>query len=86
MEKKTKLSLPGGKQVEGIEMDFTAKKEEWNEYELSEGSTVRIKLVITNIVKTNDYDNEGNPIYMVKSTNVVSVSVPQHLKKSLAVS
>lgn len=71
-----------GKLVDAIELDFQTKKEEWNEYEVADGTTIRVKLVTSNIVRVqNRYDNEGNPIYLVKSSNVVGVSVPERLKK-----
>ena len=81
MEKKVQAKLEG-KVVDAIELDFKTKKEEWNEYEVIDGTTIRVKLVTSNIVRVqNRYDDEGNPIYLVKSTNVVGVSVPDNLKK-----
>jgi hypothetical protein len=80
MDKKVKVTHQG-KQVEGVELEFKTKKEEWSEYEISDGSTIRLKLVVLNIVKLNDFDPDGNPVYMAKSTNVISVSAPEHLKK-----
>lgn len=81
MEKKVQANFEG-KLVDAIELDFKTKKEEWNEYEVTDGTTIRVKLVTSNIVRVqNRYDNEGNPIYLVKSSNVVGVSVPERLKK-----
>ena len=81
MEKKVKAKFED-KLVDAIELDFKTKKEDWNEYEVSDGTTIRLKLVAANIVRVQDrYDNDGNPIYLVKSSNVIGVSVPEHLKK-----
>jgi len=76
-----------GLTVDGIEVDFKALREEWNEYEASDGSTVRLKVIVTNIVRLKDkFDSVGNPIYVVKSSNVLSTSVSEKSKKGTTVS
>ena len=85
MEKKVKVPYQG-RQVDGLEMEFKTKKEEWNEYEISDGSTLRLKPVIISIVKIDEYDPDGNPVYMAKATNVVSISAPENLRKGTRVS
>jgi hypothetical protein len=41
-----------------------------------------MKLVTTKVLRIdNKYDNEGNPVYFVQSTNIVSVNTPDNLKK-----
>ena len=85
MEKNTTVSFQG-KLVEGVELDFKATKEEWNEYQTTDGSIVRMKVVVISIVRLKDeYDKENYPIYLLKSSNVVSVSAPENLKKGTAV-
>jgi hypothetical protein len=86
MDKKVKVPYQG-KQVDGLELEFKTKKEEWSEYEISDGTGIRMKLVVLNIVRLKDeYDPEGNPIYIAKSTTVISASPPEHLKKGATVS
>lgn len=85
MERKIKVRYQD-KMRDAIELDFKAKKEEWNEYEIVDGSTIRMKLVITAVARTDEYDAEGNPVYVIKSSNVVNVSVPENLKKEPLVS
>jgi hypothetical protein len=81
MERKLKVKYQG-EQVDGIEMDFKTRKEEWNEYELQDGTIIKMKLVASTILKLVDkVDADGNPIYTIKSTNVVGISVPEHLEK-----
>jgi len=76
-----------GLTVDGIEVDFKALREEWNEYEASDGSTVRLKVIVTNIVRLKDkFDSVDNPIYVVKSSNVLSTSVSEKSKKGTTVS
>jgi hypothetical protein len=81
MERNVKIPYQG-LTVDGEELDFKTVSEEWNEYQTSDGSTIRLKLVLTNIVKLLDKtDQDGNPIYVAKSSNVMAVSVPGKMKK-----
>lgn len=85
MERSIKV-LFEGKIVEGLDMDFKSLKEDWNEYQINDGTIIRMKVVVTNVAKIPDrYDPEGNPIYLLKSSNVLSVSAPEKLKKGTMV-
>lgn len=64
-------------------MTFRAGGEHWNEYLVDDGTVIKLKLVVTEIVKVDDeYDpRTGDPLYVVNSTNVVSVQAPEQLKQ-----
>jgi len=80
-ERRRKVRL-GDQEVDGLEMPFQNIAEHWNEYLLSDGSVVRLKSVVTEIVKLdNRYDSEGNPQYLVKSAQVISVSASERARK-----
>jgi len=49
---------------------YDTVKEEWNEYDV-EGVVVGLKLVITNIAKTNLFDDIGQPLYYVNWSTVI---------------
>ena len=69
-------------EVDGVEVRYKSIREDWNEYDIDDGSTVRIKLLVSDIVRLVDqFDKEGNPIYVVKSGNVVFIKAPDHLKR-----
>jgi hypothetical protein len=80
MERNVKVTFRN-ELVDGLEMDFKTISEEWNEYQSADGSTIRIKLVMTNIVKLDKTDQDGNPIYVAKTSNVMAVSLPGKSKK-----
>jgi len=85
MERTIKVPYEG-KIVEGFEMDYKSIKEDWNEYQVNDGTIIRMKSIVTNIAKLPDkYDKDNNPVYIVKSSNVVSISVPDKLKKGTVV-
>ncbi len=69
-------------EVDATEVDFQTRKEDWNEYQLMDGSVIKVKLVVGSIFRIPDeYDNEGNPIYIVRSKNVLMVRSPDTLRK-----
>lgn len=71
-----------GKEVAAEEMEFKAINENWNEYELEDGSRIKIKLVCGKIIKIeNEYDDDGNPVYRLLSTNVLTVTSPSEIRR-----
>lgn len=66
----------GDEWVEGEELDFEPLKEQWNEYRCSDGSYVKLKLVVSKIVKLDQRNDSGEPIYRVASANVLAVTPP----------
>ena len=60
-------------------LDFEVLKEEWGFYKLADGSLLRIKFVLVNVIKEG-VDEAGNPIYSFSWTNVVGVISPENLR------
>jgi len=70
-----------GQEVDATEVEFQTRREDWNEYQLMDGSVVKMKLVVSEIFRLEGrYDTEGNPVYHIKSTNVAAVKSPDALK------
>ena len=70
--------------VAGEDLDFTEEKEYWNTYKLSDGTTLKVKLVVTGVKRLEKYQPDGSPIYMIQSTNAVrAVNIPKELKAKL---
>ena len=81
MERRKKIPWQG-QQVDAIELSFQPSGEHWNEYLADDGAVLRQKTVATEILRLVDqYDNEGNPVYVIKSASLVSVSAPDKLCK-----
>ena len=71
-----------GREVDGLEIRFKSVREEWNEYDLEDGTTIKLKAIVSNIVRVEgEYDAENNPVYVLKSANVAVVQSPDNLKK-----
>ena len=58
--------------------------ERWTIIQLEDGTTIRLKPVITDVVRVpGQYDNEGQPMYIVKSANIMSVVAPESLRRDV---
>jgi hypothetical protein len=56
-------------------------RENWSEYILEDGSLVRVKPILAKVLRTEEFDSEGNPIYQLVISSAVFVEVPEELKK-----
>jgi hypothetical protein len=50
--------------------------EPWAEYSLEDGTRLRMKQTIVKVVKLDDKDDNGDPVYSVESQQTLSV-IPQ---------
>ena len=73
-----------GKIVEGININFKVLDEAWNEYKLEDGTIIKFKAVITKIVRTSEYSENLEPVYVISSQNVATAMVPEKLKKRVS--
>lgn len=80
MARKSQINI-GDRVIEAEDMEFKTGREDWNEYTVEDGFTVRIKLVVSSILKTTERDANGNPVYVVQSTNIVKVLPPERYDK-----
>ena len=71
-----------GREVDAIEVNFKVNREDWNEYQLADGTELRMRLVVGEVYYLpGTYDREGKPVYFVKSQNLVISKSPDHLLK-----
>jgi len=70
-----------GQPANAENVEVKQSSERWNEYLVGDGSVLKMKLVLTNVIRVDgQYDSIGNPIYMVNSTNALSVNAPGELR------
>jgi hypothetical protein len=71
MAEKMKISAPDavGNLTEtiGESMDIIEAKEPWSEYVLENGTKIKTKQAVMNIVKLDRTSPDGNPVYVVQS-------------------
>lgn len=66
--------------AEGEDIDFEEREERWNIYKLKDGTTLKVKLILTGIKRLKKHNPDGTPIYLINSQNIVRViDVPKGL-------
>lgn len=70
-----------GQEVWGEEVEFEVEREGRNEYILHDGTKIKMRTVVNEIYRLDMYKPNGEPIYLVNSTNIVTSVVPDRLKK-----
>lgn len=74
-ERPTTVEYPRGTQARGVSVDVEESNERFSEVRLTDGTRIRIKPVITEAIRVEgQWDTEGNPVYVIKSANVMTVS------------
>ena len=73
--------------IEAEDLDFEEESEQWNTYKLSDGTKLRIKLVLREVKRLKKWKPDGTPIYVISSMNVVrTVEIPKELRQKPKVS
>jgi len=55
------------------DLDFGEEKEKWNTYKLSDGTTLKVKLVLQSAKRLKKWNPDGTPVYWINAVNVVRV-------------
>jgi hypothetical protein len=76
-EQKTKIRLPDGRQIEGIDLKFENSGDPTVELTVEDGALIRVKFFILSVIAIpGEKDPDGNPLYAVKSGNALTVVQP----------
>ena len=80
---KRNINLPGRGPTDVETVGFRSISDEcWSEYILDDGSTLKVKTVLTDVYKIiGEFDFAGNPVYISQTNNVVSVDAPDEIRK-----
>lgn len=82
VERKRKVPGPDGQPVDATEIGFRGSGEYWNEYLLDDGTVVRLKPIVTQVFRLDGmHDDDGQPLYLMKSNNIMVVSAPDEMTK-----
>ena len=80
-----KIPGPGGQSVDAELIEITTSNEKSNTYELADGSVLSLKTVVTEIWRVEGhYDEQGNPMYITRSTNMATVNSPEGLRRRMS--
>lgn len=71
-----------GKKVPGEVVDFEAPAENFNSYVLADGTTIKLKTVLLEVVRIIDeYGPSGDPVYAFTAQQIMNVNSPENLKQ-----
>ena len=70
-----------GQEVWGEEIEFETEREGFNTYILHDGTKLKMKSVVSEILRLDLHKPDGEPIYLINATNVVSAVVAENLKR-----
>jgi hypothetical protein len=75
------LALPLDALTDSVDLDFEELEEHWNIYKLSDGTKLKVKLVLRGVKRLSQFEPDGTPVYVINSMNVVrAVDVPVEVK------
>lgn len=82
LAKKIQFKGTDGKQHRATVVDVDESTERWTVLKLSDGTTLRAKIVVLSVSRIDDqFDSDRNPVYAIKSHNVLTVDeAPEELK------
>jgi len=80
LAEKKKYQL-GNQQVFGQEVEFEAIAEPWSQFKLADGSQVKVKLVLLNAARLDEYTDQGDPLYQFQLQQIIAVVAPDQLKR-----
>jgi hypothetical protein len=73
--------MPMGALEGSVDLDFKEVEENWNTYTLSDGTTLKVKLVLRGVKRLKNFEPDGSPVYVINTINVVrAVDIPPELK------
>src|ERR1019366_1039703 len=70
-----------GRQVPGQAVEFEPTAEPWTQYKLADGSEVKIKSVLLNAARLDEFNEQGDPVYQFQFQQILSIVAPDSLKR-----
>jgi hypothetical protein len=73
-----------GQQVTGENVDIETSNEPWAQYQLADGTTVKVKIVMLEAVRLDSYNDMTNdPVYQFQFQQIIGVVAPEALKRKV---
>ena len=72
---KKRLTSPSGETVEGTFVDVIESTERFTDIKLEDGTILKAKASVAEVARVDGHwDDDGNPLYFVKSQTVITVA------------
>lgn len=80
---KTTIKDPQGRAVSVEIIPVNAAQEPAATYLLADGTTLSLRNVVVQVLRVpGQYDAEGNPVYVVRSQNIVVAQSPENIRQT----
>lgn len=81
MPNRRKMNFQG--RVVDVEIvEFEADKEQWSTYVLHDGTSLKVKAVVTEVARIDGvYDQKGDPVYVIQASQIMHVNAPDVLRR-----
>jgi len=81
-ENKTRLPFLG-REIDATEVPIVNASEKISTYDLEDGAQLRVRTVVTAVMRVdNEWDGDGNPMYVLKTSVVLTpMNVPANLRR-----
>jgi hypothetical protein len=81
MSNRRKINF-NGQMCDATIVDFEADKESFSTYILHDGTSLKIKAVLTEVLRIEGlYQMNGDPIYAITAAQVSAVNAPESLRR-----
>ena len=72
-----------GQQVTGEEVEVEKSTEPWAQYQLSDGTMVKVKIVMLDAVRLDAYNDTNDPVYQFQFQQIIGVVPNEALKRKV---
>jgi hypothetical protein len=70
-----------GRQVPGQPVEFEPTSEPWSQYKLADGTELKVKMVLLNVARLDEFNEQGEPVYQFQFQQILGVVAPEELKR-----
>jgi hypothetical protein len=84
-ERRSRVKLPTGQEVDAFEVPIEESMERWSEFKFEDGTILRAKMNIVSVHRVPDtWDPQGNPFYVLNMAPAMAIiESPEHLRKKV---
>jgi hypothetical protein len=70
-----------GRQVPGQTVEFDSTVEPWSQYKLADGTEVKVKMILMNAARLDEFNEQGDPVYQFQFQQIIGIVAPDTLKR-----
>ncbi|MFY9904874.1 MAG: hypothetical protein WBD45_10835 [Terriglobales bacterium] len=70
-----------GRQISGQDVEFSPTSEPFSQYTLADGTQVKVKIVLLNAARLDEYNEQGDPLYQFQFQHIIGIVPNEALKR-----